>query len=193
MSLPAEERFKRNFLTLVDICHEMVEEGSDNGVSTITPTMFNLVKIFITRLEGKFLIERFIRKTYEYWDKIHAKDLEYFKDLGLNLFSMAGDRGLDNIVEGDDKSLTGGLSLDHISSFKNLLSAKYTDSEGNTVEVFDDEKIEDTWKIMHGFVKQSLLYVHNQREMVDGEYTKDYFPNVNVKENGEKWKVKAVA
>lgn len=192
MSLPAEERFKRNFLTLVDICHEMVEEGSDNGVSTITPTMFNLVKIFITRLEGKFLIERFIRKTYEYWDKIHAKDLEYFKDLGLNLFSMAGDRGLDNIVEGDDKSLTGGLSLDHISSFKNLLSAKYTDSEGNTVEVFDDEKIEDTWKIMHGFVKQSLLYVHNQREMVDGEYTKDYFPNVNVKENGEKWKVKAV-
>jgi len=193
MSLPAEERFKRNFLTLVDICHEMVEEGSDNGVSTITPTMFNLVKIFITRLEGKFLIERFIRKTYEYWDKIHSKDLEYFKDLGLNLFSMAGDRGLDNIVEGDDKSLTGGLSLDHISSFKNLLSAKYTDSEGNTVEVFDDEKIEDTWKIMHGFVKQSLLYVHNQREMVDGEYTKDYFPNVNVKENGEKWKVKAVA
>ena len=193
MSLPAEERFKRNFLTLVDICHEMVEEGSDNGVSTITPTMFNLVKIFITRLEGKFLIERFIRKTYDYWDKIHAEDLEYFKDLGLNLFSMAGDRGLDNIVEGDDKSLTGCLSLDHISSFKNLLSAKYTDSEGNTVEVFDDEKIEDTWKIMHGFVKQSLLYVHNQREMVDGEYTKDYFPNVNVKENGEKWKVKAVA
>jgi len=193
MSLPAEERFKRNFLTLVDICHEMVEEGSENGVSTITPTMFNLVKIFITRLEGKFLIERFIRKTYDYWDKIYDKDLDYFKELGLNLFSVADDKGLDNMVDGEDKSITGGLSLDHISSFKNLLSASYQDINGNQVEIFDDEKIEDTWKIMHGFVKQSILYVHNQREIVDGQYTKEYFPNVNVKENGEKWKVKAVA
>jgi len=192
MSLPTEERFKRNFLTLVDICHEMVEEGSENGVSTITPTMFNLVKIFITRLEAKFLIERFIRKTYDYWDKIHAKDLEYFKELGLNLFSMAGDKGIDNMVDGEDKSITGGLNLDHVSSFKNLLSAEYKDSDGNEIKVFDDEKIEDTWKIMQGFVKQSILYIHNQRQMVDGQYTKDYFPNVNIKENGERWKVKAV-
>ena len=193
MSLPAEERFKRNFITLVDICHEMVEEGSDNGVSSITPTMFNLVKIFITRLEGRFLIERFIRKTYDYWDKIHAKDLEYFKELGLNLFTMAGDKGLDNMVEGEDKSLTSGLNMDKISAFKNLLSAKYVDSDGNEVEIFDDDKVEDTWKIMHGFVKQSIMYIHNNRDMVDGEYTKEYFSNVNIKENAEKWKVKTIA
>lgn len=190
MSLPAEERFKRNFLTLVDICHEMVEEGSQNGVSTITPTMFNLVKIFITRLEGRFLLERFIRKTYDYWDKIYEKDLNYFKELGLNLFSMVGDKGLDNIVNREDKSLTGGLSMDHISSFKNLLSSKYKDENGNDIEIFDDDKIEDTWKIMHGFVKQSIVYVHKQRQMVNGKYTKEYFPNVDIKENGEKWKVK---
>ena len=191
MSLPAEERFKRNFLTLVDICHEMVQEGSENGVSSITPTMFNLVKIFITRLEGKFLLERFIRKTYPYWDKIYDKDLEYFKDLGLSLFSMAEDKGIDDMM-GEDKSIAGGIGMDQISSFKNLLSSNYTDENGNQVEIFDDEKIEDTWKIMHGFVKQSILYIHSQREMVDGEYTKDYFPNVNIKENGERWKVKAI-
>ena len=72
------------------------------------------------------------------------------------------------------------------------MSAKYKDSDGNDVEIFDDEKIEDTWKIMHGFVKQSILYIHSQRQMIDGEYTKDYFSNVNIKENAEKWKVKAV-
>jgi len=192
MSLPTEERFKRNFLTLVDICHEMVEEGSEQGVSTITPTMFNLVKIFITRLEGKFLLERFIRKTYDYWDKILDKDLDYFKEIGLNLFSMAGDKGIDSLVDGDDKSLTGGLNLDHVSSFKNLLSAKYKDEKGNDVEIFDDDKIEDTWKIMHGFVKQSILFIHNQRDMVNGVYTKEYFPNVNIKENATKWKVKTI-
>jgi len=192
MSLPSEERFKRNFLALVDICHEMVEEGSEHGVTSITPALFNIVKIFIGRLEGKFLIERFIRKTYDHWDKIHDKDLGYFKDLGLNLFSLAGGKGLDDVM-GEDRSLAGGLSMEHVSSFKNLLSANYTDSNGNTVEIFDDEKIEDTWKIMHGFVKQSILYIHNQREMVDGVYTNDYFSNVKVKENGEKWKVKAIA
>jgi len=193
MSLPTQERFKRNFLTLVDICHEMVEEGSENGVSSITPTMFNLVKIFISRLESKFLIERFIRKTHNYWDKIYEKDLDYFKELGLNLFSMADNKGLDNMMEGDDKNLAGGLSLGHVSSFKTLLSAKYKDEDGNEVEIFDDEKIQDTWKIMHGFVKQSIHHIHNEREMVDGQYTKDYFSNVNVKENAEKWKVKSVA
>lgn len=193
MSLPTEERFKRNFITLVDICHEMVEEGSDNGVSTITPTMFNLVKIFITRLEARFLIERFIRKTYDYWDKIHDKDLEYFKELGLNLFTMAGDKGLDNMVNGEDKSLTSGLNMDKISAFKSLLSAKYVDSDGKEIEIFDDDKVEDTWKIMHGFVKQSIMYIHNNRNMVDGEYTKEYFSNVNIKENAEKWKVKTIA
>lgn len=192
MSLPSEERFKRNFLALVDICHEMVEEGSEHGVTSITPALFNIVKIFIGRLEGKFLIERFISKTYDHWDKIHDKDLGYFKDLGLNLFSLAGGNGLDDVM-GEDRSLSGGLSMEHISSFKNLLSANYTDSNGNTIEIFDDEKIEDTWKIMHGFVKQSILYIHNQREMVDGVYTNDYFSNVKVKENGEKWKVKAIA
>lgn len=190
MSLPAEERFKRNFLTLVDICHEMVEEGSENGVSTITPTMFNLVKIFITRLQGRFLIERFIRKTHDYWDKIYDKDLDYFKELGLNLFTMAGDKGLDNMIDGEDKGIASSLNMDKISAFKSLLSAKYKDENGDEIEIFDDEKIEDTWKIMHGFVKQSILHIHKNREMVDGQYTKDYFPNVNVKENGEKWKIK---
>ena len=82
--------------------------------------------------------------------------------------------------------------MDEICCFGYVLSSNYTDENGNQVEIFDDEKIEDTWKIMHGFVKQSILYIHSQREMVDGEYTKDYFPNVNIKENGERWKVKAI-
>lgn len=193
MSLGVDERFKRNFITLVDICHEMVEEGDERGVCSITPTMFNIFKIIISKLESKFLIERFIKKTYDYWDKIYEKDLEYFKDLGLNLFNMAGDKGIDNMVEGEDKSLMSGLNMDHVSSFKNLLSSTYTDDKGREVCIFDDERIDDTWKIMHSFVKQSITYIHTKREMKDGVYTADYFSNVNIKENAEKWKVKNIS
>ena len=60
------------------------------------------------------------------------------------------------------------------------------------VQIFADERVSDTWKIMHSFVKQSILYIHTYREMVDGEYTKEFFSKINIKENAEKWKVKNI-
>ena len=192
-ALNTEERFKRNFITLVEICEEMIQEGDSNGISTITPAMFSVFKIIISKINPRFLIERFIRKTSDYWGKIYDKDIDYFKNLGLELFNIADSSGLDNMLDKEDKTLTKGLSLNHISSFKSLLSATYKDSEGNVVEIFDDERITDTWRIMHSFVKQSILFIHTNRGMIDGEYTKDYFSNINIKENAEKWKVKNIS
>ena len=193
MSPSTEERFKSNFITLVEICEEMVQEGDENNVSSITPAVFSIFRILISKIEPKFLIERFIRKTSDYWDKILEKDIEYFKNLGLGLFNIAGDNGIDSILEKEDKSITGGLTINHISSFKGLLSATYRNENGEEIQIFDDERVTDTWKIMHSFVKQSILYVHTNRNMIDGEYTKDYFSNINVKENAEKWKVKNIS
>ena len=189
---PTEERFKLNFVTLIEICEEMVQEGDEHKVCSLTPTMFSILKIIVKNINSKFLIERFIRKTYDYWDKIKDKDIDYFKNLGVELFNMAEDKGIDNMLDGEDKSIAGGLKFTHVSLFKDLLSASYIDSEGNTVQIFDDDRIADTWKIMHSFVKQSILYIHTNRRMVDGNYTSDYFSNVNVKENAQKWRVKNV-
>lgn len=191
-SLSTEDRFKRNFVTLVEICEEMVQDGDEHNVCTLTPTMFSILKIIVRNIDSKFLIERFIRKTHNYWDRINEKDLDYFKNLGVELFNMAEDKGLDNMLEGEDKSITNGLSFSHVSLFKDLLSSSYKDSEGNTVQIFDDDRIDDTWKIMHSFVKQSILYIHTKRNYVNGGYTHDYFSNVNIKENAEKWRVKNV-
>lgn len=185
----AEERFKKNFMTLVDICIDMVEEGESQNISSVSSTMMNIAKIFISKLTPEFLIERFVRKTYEHWDRIYEKDISYFTNLGLNLFNMTEQKGVDGMLDGDEKGLFGAISIEHIAGFKNLLSATYVE-DGNTIEIFDAERAEDVWKIMHSFVKQSISYIHTRREMVDGQYTKDYFSNVNVKENAEKWKVK---
>jgi len=191
-SLSTEDRFKRNFVTLVEICEEMVQEGDEHNVCSLTPTMFSILKIIVRNIDSKFLIERFIKKTNEYWDKIHNKDLDYFKNIGVELFNMAEDKGIDNMLDGEDKSITKGLSFKHVSLFKDLLSSSYKDSDGNVVQIFDDDRIDDTWKIMHSFVKQSILYIHTKRNYVNGEYTHDYFSNINVKENAEKWRVKNV-
>ena len=189
---PTEERFKINFVTLIEICEEMVQEGDEHKVCELTPTMFSILKIIVRNINSRFLIERFIRKTHDYWDKIYDKDIEYFKNLGVELFNMAEDKGIDNMLDGDDKSVARGLKFTHVSLFKDLLSASYLDSDGKTVEIFDDDRIADTWKIMHSFVKQSILYIHTNRKMVDGTYTTDYFSNVNVKQNAEKWRVRNV-
>ena len=84
---------------------------------------------------------------------------------------MAEDKGIDKMLDGDDKSVMGGLKFTHVSLFKDLLSSSYVDHDGNTVEIFDDDRIADTWKIMYSFVKQSILYIHANRKMVDGTYT----------------------
>lgn len=191
-SPPTEERFKINFVTLIEICEEMVQDGDEHKVCELTPTMFGILKIIVRNIDSKFLIERFIRKTYDYWGKIYEKDIDYFKNLGVELFNMAEDKGIDNMLDGDDRSIAGGLKFTHVSLFKNLLSASYIDTNGVTVKIFDDDRVADTWKIMHSFVKQSILYIHTNRKMVDGSYTNDYFSNVNVKENAEKWRVKNV-
>ena len=161
MSLSTEERFKANFITLVEICEEMVQEGDGRGICNLTPTMFSILKVIVKNVDSVFLIERFIRKTNEHWDKIHTKDIEYFKTVATDLFNIAEDKGLGGVIN-QEESITSGLKMSHISMFKDLISGSYEDENGETILIFDDERVSDTWKIMHSFVKQSLLYVHTR-------------------------------
>lgn len=184
------DRFKNNFLVLIDICQEMVEEGSENNVSDISPTAFRIIKIVASRLKPNFLIERFISKTHKYWDKIKQKDLSYFKGVGLDFLNFADDNGIDNVIPSEDKGIFTGLKVDHINSFSKILEGKYKDKNGNDVELFDDDKVQDVWKIMHSFVKQSVVYIHEQRQVVDGVPTKEYYSDINLTENIQTWNIK---
>ena len=67
---------------------------------------------------------------------------------------------------------------------------KYTDEQGNEVHLLDDERISDVWKIMHSFVKQAITFIHEKREIVDGQATVEYFSEINLQENIEAWKIK---
>ena len=184
------DRFKNNFLVLIDICQEMVEEGSENNVSDISPTAFRIIKIIASRLKPNFLIERFISKTNKHWSKIKEKDLTYFKGVGLDFLNFADNNGIDKVIPSEDKGIFSGLKMDHINSFSKILEGKYTDSNGNTVELFDEDKIQDVWKIMHSFVKQSIVYIYEQRQIVDGVPTKEYYSDINLSEHIEKWNIR---
>lgn len=191
MSLSTEERFKNNFMTLVDIIEDMVTEANENGNCGITPVMFSILKIFGRGMKARTLIEKFIRKTNKHWKQLKNKEIEYFKNIFMDLMNIVSDKGIDNVLDNEDKKLTQGLSMNHLTSFKDLLSMKYV-IEGETRCVFNDERIDMTWKIIHSFIKQSILFIHETRKNGGDDYTLEYFPEINVYKNAEEWNIRKI-
>ena len=184
------ERFKNNFMALVEICEELVQDGHELGVTSLTPVMFSIIRIMISKFSGEYLMERFIVKTHKHWGRIKERDFEYFKGIGSMLMGIASKEGsIDSMVDEQD-TIVSGLKVDHITMFKDLLAAEYCDDSGNMVSLLDDERVTDTWRIMHSFVKQSIAYIFEQRCVVDGEFTKDFFPQVNVREQALEWNMR---
>jgi len=191
MSFPTEERFKKNFMTLVDIVEDMVIEANENGGCGITPVMFGVLKIIGRAMNARTLIEKFIRKTNKHWVKLKNKEIDYFKNIFIDLMNIVNDKGLDNVLEKEDKSITQGLNMGHLTSFKELLSMEYH-VEGETKCIFNDERIDMTWKIIHSFIKQSILFIHETRMNGNDVYTLEYFPDIDVTANAEFWNIRKI-
>ena len=187
----SSERFKMNLLTLLEIVNDMFEEGIENKIITNSFNIMNIFKLFIAKTPSEYMLKRFIKRTHPHWEKIKDKDIDYFKDIGLNIFQIIQDKGMDgfkNEEELSSGSLLQTVSGDHIASFKKLMESSY-EYEGETVEVLDEDRREDIWKIMQSFVKISIKYIHETRKKTDGKYTVEFFPEISVKTVSNTWGV----
>lgn len=197
MNLPPEERFKKNLLVLFEIINEMYEDGINNEVIPNKLNVLPFIKLYIKKTSSDKLIKKFIRETYKVWDKIKNKNDDYFKEEGFKLFSTIEENGLDAIKKDDDfekdNDLSKSLSTEHVIIFKELLNGKYLYEE-ETIFIFDDERKEDVWSLMHSFIKISLAYIHETRKMIkeNGGYQVPFMKDeiTNLKEQAEEWKVK---
>ena len=186
------ERFKQNLVTLLDIIVDMFEEASENNVADVETNLVEVLKIIVKSTPGSMMMGNFIKKTNEYWDKIYEEDLEYFKNLGLELFNFTKDKGVDNIKkEYEGNAFFNVLKDKHIDNFKTVLAASY-ESDGETVEILDSERREDIWKILKSFVRMSIVHVHEERKHDGSAYTKSFFPSIKIKENVERWQIKTI-
>jgi len=191
MKLNSQERFKSNMEILLDIITEMFEEAIENNLIEDNTGLFNLVKLMIKNCSSEKMINNFIKKTYPHWEKLKDRDLEYFKNMGLELFNVVQDKGIDHYKDDNTKDIFSKIKDSHLESFKKILESSY-EQDGSEVEIFDDEKKEDIWKIIHSFVKISVVYVHDKRNYRDGKYTSEFFPEVKVKENITRWGIKNI-
>lgn len=184
------DRFKKNMLTLLDIISDMFEEASDNNLVETDTKLLTILKVIISSTNGEYMLKNFIKRSNPYWDKIKDRDIDYFKNFGLDLFTSVKHNGLNSFKEGDN-DFVNNLKDSHVDNFKKMLEATYT-SGGEEIEIFDQERKEDIWKIMGSFVKISLSHIHEERIYTDGKYSTEYFPEINVKENVEKWEIRGI-
>ena len=79
--------------------------------------------------------------------------------------------------------------------FKDLLSKSY-EYEGEEIFVFDEERRDDIWKIMHSFVRISLCYVHFVRKWDGEKYLLPFFnegeDELHVRKLAKEWGVKSI-
>ena len=184
------ERFKSNMIILVDIIEEMFTEGYENKVIATEFKLLSILKIIIQKVNGEKMLRNFIDRTHEHWERIREKDIDYFKNLGLELFNVVKDKGVDSYKE-DDNAFFKGLSDSHIDLFKELLEGEYV-VDGEKVRILDDERREDIWKILHSFVRISVVYIHQSRKHDGKGYTVKFFPEIKVRENVERWEIKSI-
>ena len=187
------ERFKKNMLIFLDIIAEMFQEGSENNIVDTDSKLLTILKVLIESTPSDYMIRNFIRKTYPYWEKIKERDIEYFKENGLEFFTTVKEKGVENIAgeESKNNSFIKNLKSSHIDNFKKLLEGSYTQG-GEEIDILDKERKEDIWKILESFVKISISHVHSQRIYIEGKYTQEYFPEINVQENVELWSIKGI-
>ena len=159
------ERFKANMITLCDIIYEMFEEGNDNNIIDAKLTIFKLLRVFIKNSSGKKLIKKFITKTHPFWNRIKDRDIEYFTEVGLSIFKIVDEKGLDEIADKEDKGseILKAISGSNLRDFKTLIESNYV-VDGEKMEVFDQERKDDVWSIMDSFVKISICYIHDCRK-----------------------------
>jgi len=187
------EKYKHNLITLVDIFSEMFTEGYEHGLVDSHTQLFTMCKLIMGKSNSDRLIHKFISKTYEHWDKIHDKNLDYFKELGLNLFDVFENKGVDHFKDDDVQkvSVLSSLKDKHISEFKEILSADI-EIDGESRAILNDDRIEEIWQIFHSFVKLSIIHINEKRKKVDGKYTIEYYPNISVSQNAKIWNIKKI-
>jgi hypothetical protein len=165
-----EEKFASNFNDFMAFGENILKQCYEQKTSTLSPSGISYA---IGYANGKvkdngnvWLIESFITKTSNQWDKIKERDTDHFSK--------------------NMKTLLPILEDDHIKELARIFTS---------TGVIDDDDKDAFWEFIESFVKLSINYVHTGRkpeQLTDGsfKYTNNYFPNIKVKSAAESYKVK---
>lgn len=130
-----DEKFKANSISLAQYIVNLNEDAKKRGIILIDSNILNIGVELLKTFDSKQIIEAFISRSKDSWNKIKNHDAEYFRQNTSIFFS-----GLpENVVENMGKLLMGN------------------DEKGNFY--IKNEYREKIWEYMEAFVKISLRYL----------------------------------
>ncbi len=140
MSIHSDEsRFVTNVNVLFNLIKDNIITLNKNGYETIKPSSIDLMTTFIQTLDHKFVIKKFITKSYPFWSQIKSHDQVFFLENITNIFDFASDSDVD--------------------TFTIMYFAK--DKSGNFI--IKDKVKDNIWYLLDCMVKQSIKFLHKQR------------------------------
>jgi hypothetical protein len=166
-----EDRFLQNIQALINISKEPLQKCYDLGLKCNHPMMLDFAVNFLESFDKKKLIENFIEKSFNDWDKIKERNIEYFL------------KNIETILE--------ETPFKKSTMFETIYKA--VDSDGN--KVLTEELQDQLWEAIHGMIKICISYIHKERQPVikevDGEkkyiYRNQYMKHINLKTVAHSW------
>lgn len=161
---PPEERFCENINGVIEVVTFGVREAERKGQHIISPMLLSLAGAAIAQYDKRFIIETFINKSHGHWDRIRARDRNFFIENAADIFS--------------------DLPLGNVEAFKKLFLLR--DREGKPIAgpEFEDE----LWSMFESLVKICINYIHENREMsANGEYAYEFLEHVDLNRHAKTW------
>jgi hypothetical protein len=157
-------KFKTNLINLCDLLGEIIDYVKNKNFETdLNSGVINIGKMVIESKNSIELIIPFIKKSYNYWEFIYEKNEDFLINNCFVLFE--------------------GIPENYIIVLKEILERK---------DLIDDEIRENLWEVIQALVVNCIKHIHIHREFSEEKqkYTKTYFPDVSIKKEFERWKIK---
>ena len=169
--------FWENIQEFIGFLNDLFEELYQNKITTINPFLVKAAGEIVLKWDKNYLIDSFITKSYNEWEKILIGDVDYFSKHAFDFFR--------------------GLSDDTISMFQNLFIQK---REDNT-PIIEMDDMECIIEFFRSFVRCSIQHIHDMRVPVTFEfraydgakifnYQRDnIYPSVVLENLSDKWEI----
>ena len=168
----SETIFYQNFEVLLTFATDIINFVNEQGVETeITPEVLNAGSMYVKFLDKKNIINGFIMRSYNYWEKIKDRDEDFLMTNCSVLFNE--------------------LDESYIEDFNRLFSLKKDDGDF----VLPKETRDSLWDILVEMIKCCIKYIHNERgftvydppkyikatdKYIHKGYSKSFFPEIKL-------------
>jgi hypothetical protein len=154
---PPEVRFLANVTELCRVTRDIIEEAEKAGVKVPVQTyVIDLATGFVSKKKPAEVINTFLIRSYNHWDRVKARDANFFKSATKTLFE--------------------GVSEENIAAFIALYDAVKPDG----TKIIDKDREDQYFDFFTAMIKQCICYIHQERKLdpVTKKYTVSAYSSI---------------